>query len=240
MRAATAVVAILFVVVLVIDFISFGSGEQAPVDQLVAMSESPAEPQMAPFAAAAPTEPLAETQMVEGEAIEVTRVITEADEMAVEAPAEEAAMADEIAEDEAAEEGEILSPENVTGGGGPAGDEAEAEEPPLALEMAPDNENVAAAPEPELAMAGTTVAARETVTTALTKEALASQPTASPMASLVPPGADGQVASRSAAAGSDAGQLETGFSTGQILAVILGLFLIVLLVLTLLLRRQTR
>jgi len=256
MRVATAVVAILFVLVLVIDLSPIGGGSQASDVEQITMSESQAEPLQAPAAAAAPTEqPSAETAMVEGEPIEVTRVVTEAVEMAVEAPAEEVAAIEATVEEEIVEgEAELPSPEDVAGGGGPAGDEAEAEEAPLAMEAVPDNENLAAELEageaedrtadalpPQLATAGAAIAEKETAEVTLTQEAMASRPTASPMASLVPPpGADGEAATRLSAAETIAGESEGGLSTGQVLAVILGLFLVALLVLTLLLRRQTR
>lgn len=266
MRMATAVVAIMFVLVLVLDlgpFGGFGQGSMAEAPVPAAESEIAEAPAAAEEADL--LEQAAERAIIAEEEIEVSRVV-EAEEaveepaaeepLAMEAPAEEAATtqeyaADAVAEEAAAaeveaEEAPPLSPDEVTGGGGPA------EGTPTALITAPIEEGMAAEETEPVEGRAAGEATRPLIATAqamatalaseqaLTKEA-SSQPVPTSVANLfASPDEDAQATGEAVLAESTAVEPEMGLSTLQILAITLGLALIVLLVVTLLLRWQAR
>jgi hypothetical protein len=263
-RVATAVVAIMFVLLVVIDLSPLG-GLQGGAQPLAETIQSEAEVAAAPAAAEAPAiEAPAQPAAADEAAIEVTRIVEEeALEMAAEEPAaeqpapaempaEEGAATEEAAEAAAAEvaqeaiEGEapLVGPEEVTGGGGlpPA-------ETPLAMLAAPTVEGAAAATEGQAvedrAVTGSSQPLKATAEAeaplaagdaALTEEA-ASQPAPSPVPRAVP------TVGAEAAAG-EQGPVQEAAGTGLSMAVVvtigLGLLLVVLIMATLLLRRRTR
>jgi hypothetical protein len=242
MRLATAVVAILFVVVLVIDLAPFGARQEATES----LAESP------PVAAEVMEEAAdAEAPMLADEAeqapervVEVTRIIeteveVEGEEMAAEeaiaeepappeAPAEEAEMADE--------EAPLPGPDEAMGGGAPPG------ETPLAMAVPPAADQATAATEgqaTENRAAVETPRIRPTIATEApaaeddlaTSEEFAGEPS-SPETPVVPTPAfdDGLV--------QEAADTTTRLPTSQVIAIGLGLLLVVLVAVTLLVRRQ--
>jgi hypothetical protein len=250
LRTATAVVAILFVVVLVLDFAPFGATDQAAEDTL-AESQMQAMEAPAPAEALAPMEPEAEQALVAGTAIEVTReveAIEEAAEMAAEAPmADEAALemeapAEEPAEEIVAEEAEApLAAEDALGDGAPAQEAPRADEgQPPALEAEADEERDGDTSRlPLVSAPAATAAAIGEV--ALTEEAALSQPTPSPATRAAPAAGDDVTGTAAAETAETAAPKATGdLSTLQILAIVLGLALVILALVTLALRRGQR
>lgn len=251
MRVATAVVAILFALVLVIDLTPIGAGVQesssiAEELQLAAESvEAPAGADEAPL-----LQPQAEGVSVGEVVVEVTRLVEAEEEAAVEmaaeepaeeeAAAEEAAMAesdagqaaDEIAQEAPEEPAPPPGPEEASGGGGPP------DETPMAMLAPPTEEGLTSTEETELAQdraAGepTTLPAATASPTAPTEVAdLALTAEAAALPTLTP-------AQQAVDEASAIGQ-ETGLPIIQILAISLGALLILLLAATLLLRQQAR
>jgi hypothetical protein len=256
LRVATAVVAILFVVVLVIDLSPIGAGLQESTS--IAEDLRPAAESVEAPAGAEQTpllEPQAEEVAVGEVEIEVTRLVEAEEEAAVEMAAEEPAEA-EMAEEEAAlAEGdagqaadEIFQeapeepapppgPEEASGGGGPPG------ETPMAMLVPPTEEALTSTAETELAedraAGGPTTRSAATASAPAPTEvadlALSDQATVLPTASPAQPALEG-----SAQAVDDASAIgpETGLSVIQILAISLGALLVLLLAATLLLRQQ--
>jgi hypothetical protein len=263
MRTATALVAILFVVVLVLDFIPSGSRSQedelGPVtmfQQTVAVEESAAGE--APAAELPAEAPLAEPERIGEIPVEVTREVEELG-MAPEAAAAEEAVAEEAAaeeaveeaplEEEAVEEIESVAPGDALGGGS---DEAAlpAEEAPLAQVLPPAREGgVPATPEADTAADPATDERSEylaTIVAAKTEEGAAEiTPTEEDLAGPPMPNQ-----TPSAPTGADDGDgidgegiiaaTTTTLPTTQILAIVLGLSLIMLAAATLILRRWAR
>lgn len=259
MRVATAAVALLFVLVLVLDFVSLG-GSQEIAQPLAEQLSSSRDALEAPAEEAPPVEAESETAMVDEGAVEVTRVVEaveEAAEMAAEEIVAEEAMAEEpaaaemvgeaadAAEAVAEEEAEVIveaeatlpSPDEVRGGGGPE------EETPLAMTAPPAEGDMVAAPESEVAVEAdqppqATAQARLPLVIGgadLTKEA-AAQSTAAPEA--LAPAEDGQAVDEAVIEETAKTEPEISLSTNQILAVVLGVLLAVLIVVTLILRRR--
>lgn len=236
LRAATAIVAILFAIVLVLDFLPFGmAGQEA--DQAVAESteaqmeavEAPAEE--APLAAEAPMEEEAESEeaVLEQPAIEVTRVVEEAVEMAA-----------EVAEEVVVEETEPPSPEDATGGGAPAGEAPAEEGEGLAAEpVTVTTEEALVRPQ---ATAGADRQAEALPGTAVAMEATeVSQPKPSPAARVfLPDVADEASKSDEPAFETPSPRAGAGPSFRQILAIFLGIGLIIMVMTTLVLRRRVR
>ena len=250
LRTATAVVAVLFVVVLVLEFLPSDGGEDG--QPLAFSTEAQMEAEEAPAAAEAPAEEAPAAAFIEEQEVEITREVETvvrdeaASEVEADIPAE--APAEEMVEEEAAQEPE------------PAADAeaAPAEEP--AAEMPPvEDEGLAAAPEAESATGqaaeapfrteATTAAGRmvEMATgTPMAQEAplaatdaVAGQPTPGPAASPAAPESD-DLADDGAAEDAPSPRTEIRLTSNQIVTIILGLGLLILIVATLLLRRSRR
>jgi len=262
MRVATAVVAILFVLALVIDLAPLGGGLRS-AQPLAEVVEAPSAAEEAPAGEALGQQSTVDESAVE---VEVTRIVEVEQEMAEEAAAEQPAaeqpaaaqpMATQPAEEEAAaaeaaeamapeevqEEVPLPNPEEVTGGGGPPPSET-----PMAMLAVPSAEGTAPATEGQAledrAVAESSQPLKATVEaeapvaagdSALTQEA-AGQPAPSPASRAVPTASVEPAATEQGPTRGAAAAL----SALQVLAIALGLLLLILIAATLLLRRRTR
>ena len=259
LRAATAIVAILFVIVLVLDFAPSGATDQVSELTMADTEEFQMEAMEAASAAEAPAPMEPEAESIAGEALVVTReleavtrvveAIEEAVEMAAEAPVAEApvAEAERPAEEMDEEVAQPAAAENTASGGGPADEappagEGQAAAPEADTAAGQDGEALALPlikqGERQLAdaLGGTATAAGEM---AMTEEALPNQPTPSQAARAIP-AVDDDAADFAEAETEETASAEAagGLSTLQIVAIILGLCLIALALASLAVRRS--
>ncbi|HSG17477.1 MAG TPA: hypothetical protein VLE70_14285 [Anaerolineae bacterium] len=248
LRTATAVVAVLFAIVLVLDFLPIGDEAGDAGQPLAISTESQIAAEEAPAAAEAPVEEAPAAALIEQAEVEITLEV----EMPAEAPAEEMAAEEAAQAPEPAVEGE------AAGLGTPSG-EAPAEAAPVLepsfadeglADAAPEaesaGEEIAEAPlQPQATTAAGRAVERATLTAAdqelppVGDEDTTTQQTPAPRASPAAPESD-DLATDGASDEAPGPKTETTLTSNQIVTIILGLGLLVLFVATLLLRRRSR
>jgi hypothetical protein len=256
MRVATAVVAILFVVALVIDLAPLGQEASQPLTEgfrsASEVAEAPAAPEEEPVLEAE-ARPAAIDEVV----VEVTRVVSEqeaapalaAEELAGEEPeeadmmAEEEAMEEETVEDVIEAEAPLPGPEEASGGGGlpPEATPLAMVAPSTADRAAVATEGQALEEQPIVEPTQPLATATETETPAVARDMAMTEEAAEPAT----PGLVTRAVptAEAAFAAADRGPAQEATGAGvpatQILAVGLGLLLLVLIGVTLLLRLRT-